>query len=64
MSQKVTIAVTLDSFAEVEVETDSQAEAYRLVQESIEKEGFNSPYWIKSENWDTDWSAAEDLRVV
>lgn len=62
--QAVTIAVTVDSFAEVEVETDSQSEAYRLVQESIEKEGFNSPYWIKSENWDTDWLNAQNLRVV
>lgn len=62
--QTVTIAVTVDSFAEVEVETDSQAEACRLVQESIEKEGFNSPYWIKSENWDTDWLNAQDLRVI
>lgn len=62
--QTVTIAVTVDSFAEVQVETDSQAEAHRLVQESIEKEGFNSPYWIKSENWDTDWLNAQDLRVV
>lgn len=61
---QVPIAVTVASFAAVEVEAVSEIEANRIVAESIERDKWESPYWQEAHDWDTDWQNAEDLRVV
>ena len=61
---QVHIAVNVTSFAAVEVEAVSEIEANRIVAGSIEKDGWESPYWQEANDWDTDWQNAEDLRVV
>lgn len=61
---KVIIAVNVSSYASVEVEAPNEIEANRIVAESIQKLVWDSPYWQDAADWDTDWSAAEDLRVV
>lgn len=61
---QVHIAVNVASFAAVEVEAENEIEANRIVAESIEKNGWESPYWQAANDWDTDWLNAEDLRVV
>jgi hypothetical protein len=64
MLHTITIAVTVNSYAPVQVEAPSELEAARIVQESIDKEGFDSPYWDQAQDWDTDWQQAENLRVL
>lgn len=61
---EVIIAVDVPSYATVMVEASDEAEANRIVTESIKTQEWASPYWQDTTDWDTDWTAAEDLRVV
>ena len=62
----VTIAVNVPSYADIEVEAESQAQAEELVAKSFESEGWNSPYYAEGDLrvWNDSFDAAEDLRVV
>jgi hypothetical protein len=60
----VIISVTVESFATLEVEANNEMEANRIVEESISKDKFNSPFWLQADEWDTDFNNATDLRVV
>lgn len=60
----VSISVTLESYSSIEVEATDQADANRIVSESIAKDGFSSEYWFDADEWDTDWDNATDLKVV
>jgi hypothetical protein len=61
---QVQIAVNVPSFAAVEVEAENEIDANRIVAESIEKDGWESPYWQETADWETDWQNADDFRVV
>ena len=61
---QVHIAVNVTSFAVVEVEAANEIEANQIVADSIDKQGWGSPYWQETTDWDTDWQNADDLRVV
>lgn len=61
---EVIIAVDVPSYATVVVEAADEAEANRLVTESIKTQEWLSPYWQDATEWATDWSAAENLRVT
>ena len=61
---QVHIAVNVTSFAFVEVEAANEIEANQIVAASIDKQGWVSPYWQETTDWDTDWQSADDLRVV
>ena len=50
----VIVATDVPNYGKVDVEATSAAEAERIVAESFESEGFESPYW----------GAANGLRVV
>jgi len=60
----VVMAVSVVSYASVEVEASDEAEAKRIVSESIANEGFSSPFWFEAEGWETDMNNADDLRVI
>jgi hypothetical protein len=60
----VHVAVNVTSFAAVEVEAPDEIAAHRIVAESIEKDGWESPYWQETADWETDWQNADDFRVV
>ena len=64
MKFKVTIAVDVPSYAEVEVEAESEEAACKLVAEDIEKNGWESRYYQSAEDWDDDWMNSENLRVL
>lgn len=61
---EVTIAVNVPSYAVVNVTADSQAHAEQLVEQSIERDGWNSRFYLTFPDWKDDWSGADDLRVV
>jgi hypothetical protein len=46
------------------VEAANEIEANQIVADSIDKQGWGSPYWQETTDWDTDWQNADDLRVV
>ncbi len=64
MKFKVTIAVDVPSYAEVEVEAETEEAAYKLVAEDIGKNGWESRYYQQAEGWDDEWMNAENLRTV
>ena len=61
---KVTVAVDVPSYAQVEVEAASEEAAYRIVTADIEMRGWESRFYVDAEDWDTDWCNADNLRVV
>ena len=64
MKHNIIIAATVQSYCSIAVDAETEQEAERLVQESIDKEGFESPFYQNSGEWDTDWLNAENLRIV
>jgi hypothetical protein len=63
-THKVTIAVTVESYCTLNVEAPDALEAHRLVEQSLDKEGWHSPYYQNASDWDTDWDNAENLRIL
>ena len=61
---EVTIAINVPSYAVVNVTADSQAHAEQLVEQSIERDEWNSKFYREVTEWSDDWSGADDLRVV
>ena len=64
MKHNIIIAVTVQSYCSIAVEAETEQEADRLVQDSIAKEGFESPFYQNAEDWETEWDSAENLRIV
>ena len=65
MSQHtVIIAVTVQSYCNITLDAESEQEAQRIVQDSINKNSFQSPFYQNAEDWDTDWGNAENLRLT
>jgi hypothetical protein len=64
MKYNIIIAATVQSYCSIAVDAETEQEAERFVQESIDKEGFDSPFYQSAEDWDTDWLNAENLRIV
>jgi hypothetical protein len=64
MKHNIIIAATVQSYCNSAVEAETEQEAERLVQDSIDKEGFDSPFYRNAEDWDTDWLNAENLRIL
>ena len=64
--KKFTVIVAADvaHYGRVDVEATSAAEAERIVAESFESEGFESPYWDAANGFRPDWSNCQDLRTV
>jgi hypothetical protein len=63
-THKVTIAVTVVSCCTLDVEAPDALEAHRLVEQSLDKEGWLSPYYQNAFDWDTDWDNADNLRIL
>ena len=64
MKYNIIIAVTVQSYCSIAVDAETEQEADRLVQDSIAKEGFGSPFYQNAEDWETEWDNAENLRIV
>ena len=64
MKFKVTIAVDVPSYAQVEVEAENEEAAYKIVAEDIAKNSWESRFYQQAENWDDDWMNSENLRTV
>ena len=60
----VIIAVTVQSYCNITLDAESEQEAQRIVQESINKDSFQSAFYQNAEDWDTDWDNAENLRLT
>ena len=60
----VIIAVTVESYCNITLDAESEQEAQRIVQESINKDSFQSAFYQNAEDWDTDWDNAENLRLT
>ena len=60
----VIVATDVPNYGKVDVEATSAAEAERIVAESFESEGFESPYWGAANGFRLDWSNCQDLRTV
>ena len=60
----VIVATDVPIYGKVDVEATSAAEAERIVAESFESEGFESPYWDAANGFKPDWSNCQDLRTV
>lgn len=60
----VIVATDVPNYGKVDVEATSAAEAERIVAESFESEGFESPYWGAANGFRPDWSNGQDLRTV
>lgn len=65
MKYKVTLAVTVPAYAEIEIEAESQAAADQAVAKQLDECGdeFASPLWQDSV-FQPDWQQAEDFRIV
>jgi hypothetical protein len=65
-AKKFTVIVATDvpNYGRVDVEATSAAEAERIVAESFESEGLESPYWDAANGFKPDWSNCHDLRTV
>ncbi len=65
-AKKFTVIVATDvpNYGRVDVEAPSATEAERIVAESFESEGFESPYWDAAIGFRPDWSNCQDLRTV
>jgi len=64
MKFTVIVAADVPNYGKVDVEATSAAEAERLVAESFEREGFESPNWKEATGFEPDWSNCQDLRTV
>lgn len=60
----VIIAVDVTSYCTIQLEADSDVAAAEIVARSIAEEGWESPFWQRAADWDTDWQNAADLRVI
>lgn len=60
----VIIAVTVQSYCNITLDAESEQEAQRIVQDSINKNSFQSAFYQNAEDWDTDWDNAENLRLT
>ena len=60
----VIIAVTVQSYCNITLDAESEQEAQRIVQESINKDSFQSAFYQNAKDWDTDWDNAENLRLT
>ena len=60
----VIIAVTVQSYCNITLDAESEQEAQRIVQDSINKNSFHSAFYQNAEDWDTDWDNAENLRLT
>jgi hypothetical protein len=66
---KVTLAVSVPAYAEIEIEAESQAAAEQAVAKELdgyEKAGWSvwdSPLW-HDPTFEPDWQQAEDFRIV
>jgi hypothetical protein len=61
MKHNIIIAATVQSYCSIAVDAETEQEAERLVQESIDKEGFESPFY---QNAVVVGRVVENLRIV
>jgi hypothetical protein len=60
----VTVVIDVPHYTEVEVEATSQKEANRIVSDSFIDDNFDSPFYTEVDEWSSDWSGADNLRVA
>jgi hypothetical protein len=63
MKCKVTIAVTVPAFAEVEIEAKSQQAAEQAVEKELGEDGWASSFWQEL-IFEPEWQLADGFRVV
>lgn len=58
------VAINVPHYAEVDVKATSLKEAARIVNDSFDEDNYDSPYYAAINDWSSDWSGADDLRVA
>jgi hypothetical protein len=62
---KVTVAINVPAYAEVEIEAKSPADAERIARKDIKENGWDTNFWcFDKPQWQAEWEEADDLHVV